>query len=122
MSLPRRATLASPTEIKASSRLALVDGDIGDPATAKKVVETAIENFGSIDALVNNAGIFVAKPFVDYTVEDFRKLSSTNLDGFIHLTQLAIRQMLAQKSGGSIVSITTSWSIIRSLASPHRWR
>ena len=72
------------------------------------MVETAIEKFGSIDALVNNAGIFIAKPFVDYTVEDFRKLSSTNLDGFIHLTQLAIRQMLAQKSGGSIVSITTS--------------
>jgi NAD(P)-dependent dehydrogenase (short-subunit alcohol dehydrogenase family) len=96
------------TEIKASSRLALVDGDIGDPTTAKKVAETAVETFGSIDAVVNNAGIFVAKPFVDYTIEDFRKLSSTNLDGFIHLTQLAIQQMLAQKSGGSIVSITTS--------------
>ena len=84
-------------EIKASSRLALVDGDIGDPATAKKVAETAIKTFGSIDAVVNNAGIFVAKPFVDYTIEDFRKLSSTNLDGFIHLTQLAIRHMLAQR-------------------------
>ncbi len=95
-------------EIKASGHVALVDGDIGDPATAKKVAETAIEKFGSIDAVVNNAGIFIAKPFVDYTAEDFRKLSSTNLDGFIRLTQLAIRQMLAQKSGGSIVSITTS--------------
>jgi NAD(P)-dependent dehydrogenase (short-subunit alcohol dehydrogenase family) len=95
-------------EIRASGHVALVDGDIGDPATAKKVAETAIEKFGSIDAVVNNAGIFIAKPFVDYTAEDFRKLSSTNLDGFIRLTQLAIRQMLAQKSGGSIVSITTS--------------
>ena len=95
-------------EIKASGHVALVDGDIGDPATAKKVAETAIEKFGSIDAVVNNAGIFIAKPFVDYTAEDFRKLSSTNLDSFIRLTQLAIRQMLAQKSGGSIVSITTS--------------
>jgi len=61
-----------------------------------------------IDAVVNNAGIFLPPPFVDYTIEDFRKLSSTNLDGFIHLTQLAIRQMLAQKSGGSVVSITSS--------------
>jgi len=95
-------------KIRSSDRLALVDGDIGDPATAKKVVETAIETFGSIDAVVNNAGIFVAKPFADYTIEDFRKLSSTNLDGFIHLTQLAVGQMLAQKSGGSIVSITSS--------------
>ena len=58
--------------------------------------------------MVNNAGIFLPPPFVDYTIEDFRKLSSTNLDGFIHLTQLAIRQMLAQKSGGSVVSITSS--------------
>lgn len=65
-------------EIKSSKRLALVDGDIGDPATAKKVVETAIGTFGSIDAVVNNAGIFLPKPFVDYTIEDFRKLSSTN--------------------------------------------
>src|SRR6185437_4972347 len=95
-------------EIKSSTRLALVDGDIGDPATAKKVVETAIRSFGSIDAVVNNAGIFIAKPFVDYTMEDFRQLSSTNLDGFIHLTQLAIRQMLVQRTGGSIVSITSS--------------
>lgn len=95
-------------EIKSSKRLALVDGDIGDPATAKKVVETAIRTFGSIDAVVNNAGIFLPKPFLDYTIEDFRKLSSTNLDGFIHLTQLAIRHMLVQGTGGSIVSITSS--------------
>lgn len=96
------------TEIKASNHVALVDGDIGDPATAKKVAETAIETFGSIDALVNNAGIFIAKSFVDYTDDDFRKLTSTNVNGFIRLTQLAIRQMLAQNKGGSVVSITTS--------------
>lgn len=94
-------------EIKASGRLALVDGDIADPATAKKVVETALARFGSIDALVNNAGIFFTKPFLDYTIEDYRRLAATNLDGFIHLTQLAVRQMLTQKTGGSIVSITT---------------
>jgi NAD(P)-dependent dehydrogenase (short-subunit alcohol dehydrogenase family) len=90
-----------------SSQLALVDGDIGDPETAIRVAETAISRFGTIDALVNNAGIFFTKPFLDYTMEDFRRLSSTNLEGFIHLTQLAVKQMLAQKSGGSIVSITT---------------
>ncbi|MBM7043756.1 MULTISPECIES: SDR family NAD(P)-dependent oxidoreductase [Rhizobium] len=94
-------------EIKASDRLARVDGDIGDPATAQRVVETALTRFGTIDALVNNAGIFFTKPFIDYTIEDYRKLSSTNLEGFLHLTQLVVRQMLMQKTGGSIVSITT---------------
>jgi NAD(P)-dependent dehydrogenase (short-subunit alcohol dehydrogenase family) len=94
-------------EITSSDRLARVDGDIADPATAAKVTETGLSRFGSIDALVNNAGIFFTKPFLDYTIEDFRRLAATNLDGFIHLTQRVVRQMLAQKSGGSIVSITT---------------
>ncbi|WP_064682751.1 SDR family NAD(P)-dependent oxidoreductase [Rhizobium bangladeshense] len=92
---------------QASDRLALVDGDIGDPETAARVAKTAIDRFGSIDALVNNAGIFFTKPLVDYTMTDFRKLSSTNLEGFLHLTQRVIRQMLAQNTGGSVVSITT---------------
>lgn len=91
-----------------SDRLALVDGDIGDAATAAKIVETAMSKFRSIDALVNNAGIFIAKPFTDYTPKDFESLASTNLDGFIYVSQLAIKQMVAQKSGGSIVSITSS--------------
>ncbi|EJC80067.1 dehydrogenase of unknown specificity [Rhizobium leguminosarum bv. trifolii WSM2297] len=90
-----------------SERLAVVDGDIGDAETAAQVAKTAIARFGSIDALVNNAGIFLAKPFVDFTMDDFRKLSSTNLEGFIHLTQRVVAQMLAQKTGGSVVSITT---------------
>jgi NAD(P)-dependent dehydrogenase (short-subunit alcohol dehydrogenase family) len=93
--------------LQASSELVLVDGDIGDPETATRVAEIAVGRFGSIDALVNNAGIFFTKPFLDYTMADFRKLSSTNLEGFIHLTQLVVKQMLAQNSGGSIVSITT---------------
>jgi NAD(P)-dependent dehydrogenase (short-subunit alcohol dehydrogenase family) len=88
--------------------VALVDGDIGDPRTASKVAETAVSRFGSIDALVNNAGIFFTKRFTDYTAEDFRSLVSTNLEGFLYLTQLAIRQMLSQKRGGSIVTITAS--------------
>ncbi len=91
-----------------SPQLKLVDGDIGQEATARKVAETAVEAFGSIDALVNNAGIFFVKPFVDYTADDFRKLASTNLDGFIYISQFAVRQMLKQHSGGSIVSITSS--------------
>ena len=100
--------ITSKNELKPSDRLALVDGDIGQAATAQHVVETALKRFGSIDALVNNAGIFFVKPFTEYTPEDFRVLSSTNLDGFIHTTQLAVKQMLSQKSGGSVVSITTS--------------
>jgi NAD(P)-dependent dehydrogenase (short-subunit alcohol dehydrogenase family) len=90
------------------TRLALVDGDIGDPRTAAKIVETAVGRFGSIDALINNAGIFVTKRFTDYTADDFRSLVSTNLEGFFYLTQLAVKQMLAQKTGGSIVTITAA--------------
>ena len=67
-----------------------------------------IDRFGPIDALLNNAGIFFTKPFVDYTADDFKRLFATNLEGFIYMTQLAIKQMLAQKSGGSIVSITAA--------------
>jgi NAD(P)-dependent dehydrogenase (short-subunit alcohol dehydrogenase family) len=95
-------------DLPSSLKLASVDGDIGDATTAARVAETAIGTFGSIDALVNNAGIFFTKPFTDYTAEDFKRLVSTNLEGFIYITQLAIKQMLAQKSGGSIVSITAS--------------
>src|SRR5712671_773105 len=96
------------TEIAASERVALVDGNIGEPATAAKVVATALSRFKSIDALVNNAGIFFTKPFTEYTAEDFRSLVSTNLEGFLYVTQLSIKQMLAQKAGGSIVTITAA--------------
>jgi NAD(P)-dependent dehydrogenase (short-subunit alcohol dehydrogenase family) len=92
----------------ASEKLALVDGDIADSATAARIVDVATSKFRSIDALVNNAGIFFSKPFTDYTAEDFKALASTNLEGFIYISQLSIKQMLAQKSGGSIVSITTT--------------
>ena len=93
-------------ELLASDHLALIDGDIGQFETAQKVAELAIKKFGSIDAVVANAGVFVVKPFTDYTVDDFRALVTTNLLGFIHITQLAVKQMQAQKTGGSIVSIT----------------
>jgi len=91
-----------------SDKLALVDGNIGESAVAAKIVETAITRFGSIDALVNNAGIFFAKPFTEFTVEDFEALSTVNLKGFLFVTQGSVKQMLAQKKGGSVVSITTS--------------
>src|SRR3954447_15340937 len=94
--------------VEASDEVALVDGNIAEPATAARIVETALSRFKSIDALVNNAGIFFTKPFTDYTVEDFKSLVSTNVEGFLYVTQLSIKQMLAQKTGGSIVTITAA--------------
>jgi NAD(P)-dependent dehydrogenase (short-subunit alcohol dehydrogenase family) len=91
-----------------SPNLALVDGDIGQASTAEKVAQTAISKFGSIDHVVNNAGIFSAKPFTDYTAEEFRSLVSTNLEGFIFITQLAVKRMLSQGTGGSVTNITAS--------------
>jgi NAD(P)-dependent dehydrogenase (short-subunit alcohol dehydrogenase family) len=95
-------------EVAASDHVALVDGHIGEPATAAEIVETALSRFKSIDILVNNAGIFFTRPFTDYTPEDFKSLVSTNVEGFLYVTQLAIKQMLAQKTGGSIVTITAA--------------
>jgi len=95
-------------ELSASDHLALIDGDIGQFETAQKVAELAIKKFGSIDAVVANAGIFLVKPFTEYTADDFHALVATNLAGFIYITQLAVKQMQAQKTGGSIVSITAS--------------
>jgi NAD(P)-dependent dehydrogenase (short-subunit alcohol dehydrogenase family) len=84
-----------------------IAGDVGDPATAQRIVSEAMARFGRIDTLVNNAGIFIAKPFTDYTAEDFASKISTNLAGFFHVTQAVAAQMLKQGSG-HIVSITTS--------------
>jgi NAD(P)-dependent dehydrogenase (short-subunit alcohol dehydrogenase family) len=95
-------------ELSPSDHLALVDGDIGQFNTAQKIAELAINKFGSVDAVVANAGIFVVKPFTDYTTDDFDALISTNLAGFIHITQLAVKQMQAQKTGGSVVAITAA--------------
>lgn len=95
-------------EFKPAENLALVKGDIGNEATAAKIAETAISRFGSIDHVVNSAGIFAPKPFTAYTVEDFRRFASTNLEGFIYITQLAVKQMLAQGEGGSVTTITAA--------------
>jgi NAD(P)-dependent dehydrogenase (short-subunit alcohol dehydrogenase family) len=93
-------------EFAPGPNITLVDGDIGLQATAEKIAETAISAFGSIDHLVNNAGIFAAKPFTDYTADDFHRFASTNLEGFIFVTQFAVRQMLEQGAGGSVTTIT----------------
>src|SRR5450432_4905337 len=102
----RKVTQSS--EVAASNHVALVDGHIGEQATAAKIVETALSRFKSIDALINNAGIFFTKPFIDYTPDDLKSLVSTNVEGFLYITQFCVRQMLAQKSGGSIVTITAA--------------
>jgi len=93
---------------EASDKLALVDGSIAEAATAAKIAGVARSQFRSIDALVNNAGIYFSKPFTDYTVDDLRSLISINIEGFLFITQLTIKQMLAQKTGGSIVNITAT--------------
>jgi NAD(P)-dependent dehydrogenase (short-subunit alcohol dehydrogenase family) len=90
-----------------SSNLVLVAGDIGKQETATKVSAAAIENFGTIDLLVTNAGIFSTKPFTEFTTDDFNALVSTNLLGFLYITQLAVAQMQKQKAG-AVVSITAA--------------
>jgi NAD(P)-dependent dehydrogenase (short-subunit alcohol dehydrogenase family) len=94
-------------KLTASGRLVLLEGDIGKPQTAASAVEAAITNFGTLDVLVNNAGIFLAKPFTDFTTQDFDALFSTNLLGFFYITQCAVKEMLKQKSG-CVVTITAA--------------
>jgi len=92
----------------AAERLAVVRGDIGEPSTAHEIAATALKTFGSIDGVVNNAGIFFAKPFTDYTAEDFDKLSGVSVRGYIYITQLAVKQMLLQNTGGSVTCVTSA--------------
>jgi NAD(P)-dependent dehydrogenase (short-subunit alcohol dehydrogenase family) len=101
----RNITKANP--FPASANLALVDGDIGDAKTAGKIADTAVSRFGRIDVLINNAGIFIPKPFTEYTADDFNALVSTTLAGFLYISQLAVKQMLQQTSG-SIVNVSTT--------------
>jgi len=88
--------------------MAAVAGDIADPAAADRVVTTAMERFGRVDTLINNAGVFVSKPFTQYTVADYEFVTEVNLTGFFHITQRAITQMLVQGQGGHVVNVTTS--------------
>ena len=94
-------------ELTIPGSLILLEGDIGKQQTAAHAVEAAINNFGTIDVLVNNAGIFLNKAFTDFTSEDFDALVSTNLLGFFYITQRTVKEMLKQKSG-CVVSITAA--------------
>jgi NAD(P)-dependent dehydrogenase (short-subunit alcohol dehydrogenase family) len=99
--------ITSAGSLTGTDDLKLVDGDIGTPKSAEQVVCTAIQEFGRVDLLVNNAGIFIPKPFTDYTSDDFRRASDTNLSGFFYVSQLAVAQMRLQNSG-HVVNITAS--------------
>ena len=94
-------------KLTSSGSLVLLDGDIGEQQTAAHAVEAAISNFGAIDVLVNNAGIFLTKPLIDFTTGDFEALVSTNLLGFFYITQRTVKEMLKQNSG-CVVSITAA--------------
>jgi NAD(P)-dependent dehydrogenase (short-subunit alcohol dehydrogenase family) len=87
--------------------LVAVRGDVSEPATADRVIARAVDRFGRVDTLVNNAGVFLAKPFTDCTVDDYATATAVNLAGFFHMTQRAIRQMVTQ-GGGHVVNVTAS--------------
>src|SRR2546427_3829873 len=99
-------TISQSRELKPSADLVLVDGDIGKKETAVKVVDAALKHFDRIDLLVNNAGIYMPKPFTEYTPEDFETMIGTNVAGYFFVTQQAVAQMRKQKSG-HIVSVST---------------
>jgi NAD(P)-dependent dehydrogenase (short-subunit alcohol dehydrogenase family) len=88
--------------------LLTVDGDISDPATADQILSQALDRFGRVDTLVNNAGVFLAKPFIDYTAKDYALITGVNLAGFFWITQHVIRQLLTQGGGGHVVNISAS--------------
>src|SRR5262249_34895155 len=90
-----------------SAEVLPIAGDIADPSVAERVIGDAVARFGRVDTLVNNAGIFIPKPFHEYTAEDFNRKLSVNLAGFFYVSQRAIRQMLTQ-GGGHIVNLTTT--------------
>jgi NAD(P)-dependent dehydrogenase (short-subunit alcohol dehydrogenase family) len=94
-------------EPSADDGVLAVEGDIADPVTAERIVMDSLDRFGRIDSLINNAGIFISKPFIDYTDEDFTSLVSANLAGFFRLTQRVIREML-KSGGGHVVNVTTT--------------
>ncbi|MFM0092989.1 SDR family NAD(P)-dependent oxidoreductase [Paraburkholderia sediminicola] len=101
--------VATARSIKPSddANILTVTGDIGDPATAQRVISEGVAKFGRIDTLVNNAGIFIAKPFTQYTAEDYAAVMNVNMAGFYYVTQLAIAEM-EKHSSGHVVSVTTS--------------
>jgi NAD(P)-dependent dehydrogenase (short-subunit alcohol dehydrogenase family) len=103
------AVVATSRSIRASTEPAVlaVPGDIAEAETAQRVTEQALDRFGRIDTLINNAGLFIGKPFTDYAPDDYAAVTAVNLDGFFYITQLAVRHMVDQ-GGGHIVNVTTS--------------
>ena len=101
--------VATARSIKPSEdpNIVTVAGDIADPATARRVIAEGVARFGRIDTLVNNAGVFIAKPFTGYTSEDYAAVTGVNLNGFFYITQLAIAEM-EKNNSGHVVSITTT--------------
>jgi NAD(P)-dependent dehydrogenase (short-subunit alcohol dehydrogenase family) len=97
--------------------LLTVEGDITDPATAGRITGAALERFGRIDTLVNNAGVFLSKPFTEYTAQDYALITALNLGGFFWLTQRAIAEMVTQ-GGGHVVNITASVAEVANTAAP----
>lgn len=94
-------------EPREEANLVTVAGDISDPEVAARIIETAVSRLGRVDTLVNNAGIFIAKPFTEYTQEDYDTALAINLGGFFHITQKAIADMLPRETG-HVVNITTT--------------
>jgi NAD(P)-dependent dehydrogenase (short-subunit alcohol dehydrogenase family) len=98
-------TLSMPTSDE--DDFVAIAGDITDPATAQRAVDEALSRYGRLDTLINNAGIYIGKPFTDYTLDDFTAIAAVNLTGFFHITQRAIAQM-AQRHTGHVVNVSTS--------------
>ena len=113
------AVVASARTIKPSEDPAVltVAGDIAEPATAGRIIDAALERFGRIDTLVNNAGVFISKPFTDYTAADYARVTGVNLTGFFWVTQRAIAEM-ATRYGGHVVNISATLAEVADSGTP----
>jgi len=113
------AVVASARTMKPSADpdLLTVEGDVTDPGTADRIIGAALERFGHVDTLVNCAGVFISKPFTEYTAQDYALITSVNLGGFFWLTQRAVTEM-ATRHGGHVVNITASVAEVANSAAP----